>query len=374
MSDSSILILGDVCPFRGYPNLFENKNTTQIFGDLLPLLNNAEYVVANLETPITETNEILEKNGLNFKIKSEYLRVFKEANLKAFSLANNHILDYGIVGLQDTFNALNEYKLDFFGAGDVNTAKKALTIEINKKIISFISFSEREYNCAADYSMGANAWDDLLSITDICNEKKKCDFLIVLYHGGIEYYQYPSPLLKKRCEAIINAGADFVLCQHSHCIVTRESFQNGEIIFGQGNSVFGYRENDPNWNEGLVVKITVSDMLDFEYIPIVAGPNGINLPNEVQKNNILEKFTYRSEQSKDDEFICDSWKRFCLAKKNHYLPMLFSWNKIFNKLNRMSKGFLLKLFTRKNDRMVTKNIIRCVSHQEVVLTILDNEG
>lgn len=373
MNKTSIVVMGDICPYKGYPELFKTKNTDQIFGNILPVLKESGCVVANLETPITEFETKLEKNGLNFKISQDCLDVLKQANIQAFSLANNHILDYNTDGLKNTLTALNDYNINSFGAGDIATSKKPFTININNKKVSFLSFSEREYNCAVDYGIGANVWDDLTSIFDIGKEKQNCDFLIVLYHGGIEHYQYPSPLLKKRCRAIISAGADAVFCQHSHCIVTREKFEHGEILYGQGNNIFGYRENDSKWNEGLIVKINVTDALNFEYIPIVATPNGIDMPKESEKNNILSEFNFRSEQSKDDKFVCESWKKFCLSKKNHYLPMLFSWNRVLNKFNRISKGLLVKLFTKKNDRMVTKNIIRCVSHQEVVLTILDNE-
>ena len=98
------------------------------------------------------------------------------------------------------------------------------------------------------------------------------DYLIVLNHGGIEYYKFPSPLLQRKCREMVKCGADFVVCQHSHCIGTAENFLNGTILYGQGNSVFGYKDNSDSWNNGLLVKLTLSDLEQkrIEYIPISA--------------------------------------------------------------------------------------------------------
>ena len=65
--------------------------------------------------------------------------------------------------------------------------------------------------------------------------KKNCNYLIVVYHGGKEFYRYPSPYLKELCEFFTKIGADIVICQHSHCIGAQEKLDDKTIIYGQGN-------------------------------------------------------------------------------------------------------------------------------------------
>ena len=66
----------------------------------------------------------------------------------------------------------------------------------------------------------------------------KCDYTIVLYHGGKEYYRYPSPNLQRVCRYMIEKGTDLVICQHSHCIGCEENYLSGKIVYGQGNFIF----------------------------------------------------------------------------------------------------------------------------------------
>ena len=46
-------------------------------------------------------------------------------------------------------------------------------------------------------SLGANPFDPLETPDHIAELKSRCDYVIVLYHGGKEYYRCPSPNLRK---------------------------------------------------------------------------------------------------------------------------------------------------------------------------------
>ncbi len=65
-----------------------------------------------------------------------------------------------------------------------------------------------------------------------------CDKIIVILHGGIEYYPFPSPELQDKCHFLIEEGADIIVCQHTHCAGCIEEYLNGYIIYGQGNLIF----------------------------------------------------------------------------------------------------------------------------------------
>ena len=173
-----------------------------------------------------------------------------------------------------------------------------------------------------------------------------------------------------------DAGADFVTCQHSHCIGTREVWNQAEILYGQGNTVFGYRENNDQWNQGLVCKIEIdTETLEpaISYIPISSSVDGEHFVDDNQANEILDRFEVESEKIKERRFISENWIRFCLRQSNDYLPMLFGWSNNMIRANRVLKGRLIKLFVRLKQRRNAMNLIRCDAHREVLSTILGKD-
>lgn len=372
MSKKTIYILGDICPRWEESNAFDSGNENSVFNEIINLLSDADFVIANLEAPATSTKNKLKKNSINLRTEVSDLELLKKAGINGLSLANNHILDYGIKGLEDTFKACEKYNLFYYGAGDIFQAAEPFYIQLENKKIGILAFAEHEFNSAVDYGKGANLWDDLSSIATIKKAKENCDYLIVQYHGGIEDYIYPSPYLQKKCRFMCDAGADFVTCQHSHCIGTKETYNNSEILYGQGNTIFGFEENNPLWNQGLIVKITLADIVNITYIPITSSYEGERLLGQDESEEILKKFTENSQNISNAKFIHEKWNEFCESKKNHYLPMLFSWNRLFNKLNRIFTGKPIDFLTTKNARMNSMNLIRCDAHREVLKTILEN--
>lgn len=370
MVDTSIIVMGDICPHDGFPNQFLTGESANVFHDLLSFLSDADYVVANLEDPATARTEKLKKNSVCLKARPDDISLLKSAGIDAVALANNHILDYQVAGLEDTLSCLQQNGIANYGAGTVEEAAEPLIVNIQGKKIGFLAFAEREFNCAIDYGKGANLWDDLDGPAVIRKAKEQCDFLVVQYHGGIEHYIYPSPYLQRKCRAMAEAGADFVACQHSHCIGTHEFWAGGEILYGQGNTIFGYVPGKTAWNQGLVAKIAIGDSVSIQYIPIEAKSDGEYLMQPDDAAALLKTFEVNSKQLSNTEYIQNSWNAFCQKQKDMYLPMLFSWGRIANKMNRMTKGGLVRFLTTESERRTSMNLLRCDAHREVLQTVL----
>ena len=374
-----IVVLGDICPGWGYPELFSTGNPERVFHDILPLLKDADYVVANLECPVTNSTEKLNKNSINLKSKPSDVDVLQNAGIHGFGLANNHVLDYGEKGLIDTLDYLSKRNIKYYGVDSIDNASNPLVLNFNSLSIGFLAFAEQEFNCAVDYGIGASKWDDIDSIDIIKKAKEKCDFLILQYHGGIENYKYPSPLLQKKCRAMAEAGADFITCQHSHVIGTREKWKDKEILYGHGNTIFGYsKEGGDDWNNGMICVVDLEYDKDgvssnINYLPIIASQNGEFLAKGDIKDNILSSFANESLNIKNPEFIRNQWVSFCRHQKNVYLPMLFAWPKGLIRANKILGGGLITALVGKKQRRNAMNLIRCDAHREVVSTILTED-
>lgn len=374
MGESSIYIFGDICPRWRNDKLFDTQDPGAILHDIMDVISESDFNICNLEAPLTKQSIKLKKSGVNIKANECDAEVLNQINIGACSLSNNHILDYGISGLEDTIKSLERAGIEYFGAGTVEEAAKVYIVTLHGKRVGFLSYAEQEFNCAVDYGKGANLWDDLTSVFEINKSKKICDYLVVLYHGGIEHYKYPSPYLQKKCRAMVSAGADLVLCQHSHCIGALEKWEGKDILYGQGNSIFGYEKNNTEWNYGLLVKLRIyPEKMETSYIPIEAKEDGEYVLDEKRAKDIHDFLFTESVKVYDSEFILKEWERFCQSKKDAYFPMILAKGRIFNKMNRLLKGKLIRLFINKKTIRVMMNLIRCDAHLEVIKTILESE-
>lgn len=367
-----ISILGDICPARGFRIGFDREDEALIFGDVLPFLQQADVTIANLECPLSNYGHPATKTGPCLSGKESDAVVLNKAGIDVVSLANNHILDYGQDAFVRTLEALDTASVAHFGAAkDPETAKAPFFVRKNGWTLGILAFAEEEFSIVSEDRGGAHLFDPYLAFDQIRDVRKQCDYLLILYHGGIEDYEYPSPLLQKKCRKMVEAGADLVICQHSHCIGTLESYQNGTILYGQGNAIFGRIEGDSKWNQGLLVTLILSEEgSSISYSAFEAGVDGIMLMPDSDKR--IERMRTDSEKLSDPQFVKNQWDKFCTKREAACIPELIGWGRIRNKANRLLKNRLVNYFISKRKKMVMMNLIRCDAHREVIQTILEN--
>lgn len=249
-----LLIGADTVPTKVNEEYFVTGDIEPVIGkDLQKILQNATYRIFNLEAPITDRLIPIPKCGPSLSIPSKCMKGLTSMHIDLVTLANNHIMDQGKNGLFDVCRNLREVGISYVGVGnDPIEAKKPCFFDFNGKRIGVFSCVEHEFSTVDQQSPGANPFDPLNTPDDIATLKTQCDFVIVLYHGGIELYRFPSPQLRIVCRKLVDKGADIVVCQHSHCIGCEEKYNNGLIIYGQGNFLFAYRSNE-FWNTGLLI-------------------------------------------------------------------------------------------------------------------------
>ncbi len=315
------LLLGDVSPTSLTNPLFENGLVDELFSDTLSLFENNDINFVNLECAVTDCDTAIRKIGPALKCCANTVNVLKQVGVNYVGLANNHIFDYGIKGVTDTMAALDKAGIIYTGFGsDYNDCRKNLVIEKNGERVCIIDVCEHEYSYALDDRMGARPYDEYGTMDDIRNAKKDCDRVIVIYHGGKEQCQYPSPRLLKLCRAMATNGADIVLCQHSHCIGCYENYNGTHILYGQGNFHF-VKENgaDVNdiWNTLLAVKYDTKSN-EIAFVPIICTDTGIELAKGEDKEIILQGFLKRNESLQNGEWK-KGWNDFCLSVKERYI-------------------------------------------------------
>jgi len=175
---------------------------------------------------------------------------------------------------------------------------------------------ERIFNKPTSTKGGAWIYDEYVVCRDIEKLKKDCDYLIVIYHGGIEQFRYPSPEIRKRFHRMADNGADMILSQHTHCIGSEEWYNGSYLLYGQGNFLF--RDIRPGQtDEALLIEILFEGGKAEVHRYLVRSYNKIYVRYDDQQD--LSAIESRSECLKDDSFVEQQFQRFCRERLYGYL-------------------------------------------------------
>jgi poly-gamma-glutamate synthesis protein (capsule biosynthesis protein) len=346
---------------------------------IIELFEKSDFNIVNLECPVTEDddeNKII-KTGPHLRTSDEIFDHLKCLNTHAVTLANNHILDYGEEGLQQTVDCCIKNNIAYVGAGvDLEVAAEPLIIEKEGLNIAFVNFCENEWSIATSTKGGANPIDTIDNLKQIKNAKEKADFVIVIIHGGHEYYNLPSPRMVKQYRFFAENGADAIIGHHTHCISGFEVYKNVPIFYSLGNMIFTINNNNPEWYTGLIAQLHIEkgEPIQWELIPICQTDNEFKLviPENEIKNQIIERVNIFSGIISDETKLNSNWDDFVLKMETQYINT-FSPINLFP--GRYFRAILKRLGVNKfifRKRYVTPivNYLQCESHFDLSKTIL----
>lgn len=364
----NIIIAGDFCPRRRIVKLIENKQYESIFTQVKELTDKVDYSIVNFESPVV-INEAapIKKTGPNLQCTENAVEAIKYAGFDCVTLANNHFYDFGDVGVKDTINTLNLYSIDFLGGGtNINEAKKTLYKEIKGKKVAFINFCEREWSIATELTGGSSPLNPIRNHYQIKEAKEKADYVIVIVHGGREHYQLPLPRMKETYQFFIDSGADAVVNHHQYCYSGYEIYKEKPIFYGLGNFCFDSKTAKRNklWEEGVLLKLSINDKIDFELIPYVQCGENPNVEILKNKEEFNKKIKDLNIIINDKELLESRFIEQVKKERKGYISYL---EPIRNKyILKLQQKRLLPSFIRGKYKKLILNLIRCESHKDIL--------
>ena len=348
--------------------MFASADAEALVGpELLGLMRKADYSVFNLETPLVDFESPIEKCGPCLSASTSTVNGLKAINPWAFALANNHIMDQGQSGLQATIATLEAAGLAYFGAGsDLIAASRPLVVNLSGVTVGIYGCVEHEFSVAGEGTPGAAPYDPLESFDVVRELASRCDYTVVLYHGGKEHYRYPSPQLQRRCRKFVECGARLVVCQHSHCVGCMEEWAGSTIIYGQGNFLFDH-SNAECWKTGLLIEIELGEKPIVSYCPLTKMGRSVRVASKEEADDILGGFFARSKEIEVKGFIEKSYREYAETQLNYYISCGIPGSKslIYRIVNKLCGGHLAERLIGAKARLALLNHVECEAHSEL---------
>lgn len=366
-----ILVIGDIGASDSNTQAFFSAEKDLFSSEIQELCAGADIVLLNLEKPLTDVLTPLGKCPPDYAAPSETINGIKLLHPTAVTLANNHIMDQREQGLRSTMEVLSRNGIQYVGAGsNLHEAGKPLILTKQGVRVGVYACCEKEFSFATETTAGANVFNPLETFDAIKELKAVCDYLIVLFHGGMQGYPYPTPYQQRVCRKMCEKGADLVVCQHSHIIGCEEGYAGARIVYGQGNFLLD-DVSDESWHIGMMVEVALeSGTSQVRYIPTQTRDHKVILhsnPEAVQR-----EFMKRSQEILESDMVCRLFSEFSEAKTSDYLVKLSGKStfiqRVFRRLG-ITKQYK-KLYSRDACYRIL-DYLYCDAHREAVEYGLD---
>jgi poly-gamma-glutamate capsule biosynthesis protein CapA/YwtB (metallophosphatase superfamily) len=221
-----------------------------LFANVSDVFRGADFGFVNLETPVAPKHSLGSK-AFQFDAPLALLDSLKFNGIKVVSFANNHVMDQGYPGFDETLDHLRDAGLLFVGSGPTaDAAWQPVILEKNGIRIGWLGMTrwlnggrnpEKDGEPHVAFfpypgeSSGAPGRDEAGVLEAIKAARSQCDLLLVSIHWGIEYSPMPRPEDVETAHKFLEAGANAVIAHHPHVLQPIETYvtqdQRKTVIF-----------------------------------------------------------------------------------------------------------------------------------------------
>ncbi|WP_270888139.1 CapA family protein [Pedococcus sp. 5OH_020] len=220
-------------------------------------LGAADLAMVNLETAITQRGTKIGKE-FHFRAPPSALTTIADAGVDVLTMANNHGVDYGPVGLQDTLAAKSTSPVPIVGIGaDEKEAFAPVVLHAKGLSVAVLGASQVLEMTLARYSAGPGKAGIASSTpvdrlrTAVAEASARYDLVVVYLHWGTDYQRCPDGLSVSTAHALERAGADIVVGGHSHRVNGAGWLGRAYVDYGFGNFVW-WRSHEPDSRSGVL--------------------------------------------------------------------------------------------------------------------------
>lgn len=294
---------GDILSYQNQNVLILEKygsyDYMTVFENVTHMFDGTDYVIGSLETVVTDKQKYT-FSPISFNSPSQILQSLRRAGFNLLTTANNHCLDRGIVGLDDTIYNIKKNGLHstgtrssesdspffVFNVGETKIAVLSYTYDTNpdangvqlnsrdlfrvnltkeqmrivqtddivklflhriKKIVKgLIRKRTVEYyagpviDCVSDQEISnpknASFLQKLRNDIDIA--KEQADYVFFCLHSGGQFNDKVGNYTNYLIDEIAKCKVNAIVCNHTHCILPVSSLCNTLVAYSLGNFCF----------------------------------------------------------------------------------------------------------------------------------------
>lgn len=225
-----VLFVGDIMLDRNVARTISAEGPEVLFAGTSALLADADLRVGNLEGTITGAASLAQKNHTILRFTFDLVQakaVLQPLHFNAFSLANNHALDFGEFGYDETYDqVINSLGAQPFGQPFNDRSRLSAKLEARGKTICLVGYH------ALFKTSTTTVTDEIIKL------RPDCWRLVVFAHWGEEYQERSNAAQQAAAHAFIDAGADLVIGAHPHVVQEVETYRGKAVFYSLGNFMF----------------------------------------------------------------------------------------------------------------------------------------
>ncbi len=282
-----------------------------------------------------------------------------------YTLANNHFMDFGIDAANKTIEILAARGSEFVGFGDsLDSARAPLKINYKGKVIALFSVCETQYG-EAEANLPGISFIGPWIFDAISKVKNESDFVIVLFHGGLEDATWSAPWTQELLRSYVDAGANLVVAHHPHKPQSPERYRDGMIYYSLGNFCI-----DPHsWRDyplalySLGVNLEIVDSV-FQISTRYFMVRNLSAAYEIeveeifpgQDHELITSLDLSKKILESDVLTNDVWNETCKFHWNLYLKSLIGLEHKGFSFSEKLKNLILFVFNRERYRAKRERI------------------
>ena len=267
-----LVFTGDVLLDRGVRTEIARHGADHLFSEAVDsVFRSADVVVGNLECPATDIKAPVHKKFI-FRAEPQWLHTLKRHGFTHLNLANNHSIDQGRRGLMDTRRNIIKAGMVPVGADSTMAAasQPVLLAQAPRKVWLVASLRLALENYAylpAKPCVSQEPTDSLLMQVSRIKKEDPSAVVIVSLHWGGEHTLQPVPGQRLEARRLIDAGADALICHHTHTLQSVEHYRGKPIYYSIGNFIFDQQK--PLNSKAAMVQLTITaDDVQEKMIPV----------------------------------------------------------------------------------------------------------
>jgi poly-gamma-glutamate synthesis protein (capsule biosynthesis protein) len=281
-----------------------------VWGDVLPVMQGADAVFANMENPITRSRQRWRRSfkPVVHRSEPETINLLTAANIAFVNLANNHALDYEVDGLLETIGLLQGAGIAHAGAGrDLEAASRPALVEVGGMTFGAIGLTDNTPAFAAGPDRAGTNYmriaSDPVTMARIAGQVKAlrasgAQVVVLSVHWGPNLRAWPPARFRRFAHAAIEAGVDVFHGHSAHLLQGVERYRDGLILYDTGDII-----DDAWWFVGLMryflgalflVDFEDGRVRDLRVVPLVMGPGSVRLAQGTLARRVIARLARRS--------------------------------------------------------------------------------